>query len=468
MFEAYDALVLARFQFAFTVSAHIIFPAFSIGLASYLAVLEGLWLSSSNRVYLNLFNYWKKIFAIAFGMGVVSGIVMSYQFGTNWSVFSDKAGPVIGPLMGYEVLTAFFLEAGFLGIMLFGLERVGKGLHFFATLMVAAGTLISATWILSVNSWMHTPAGYAINDVGQFIPADWWAIIFNPSFPYRLVHMVLAAYLTTALVVGATGAWHLLRLENSPAAKKMFSMALWMLTIVAPLQILAGDLHGINTLEHQPAKIAAMEGHYETQRGAPLILFGIPDDEAEVTRYQLALPKLGSLILTHGLNGEVPGLKSFPKDGRPPAEIVFWSFRVMVAIGFAMLALGLWSLLVRWRGRLAQDRWLQRASVIMGPAGFGAVIAGWITTEVGRQPWTVYGQMTTAQSVSPIDAPAVGASLVAFIIVYFAVFGAGTFYILRLMGKQVEAPAGEAEEDAAHSRAAGIVPGPAIEATENR
>jgi cytochrome bd ubiquinol oxidase subunit I len=468
MFEAYDALVLARFQFAFTVSAHIIFPAFSIGLASYLAVLEGLWLSSSNRVYLNLFNYWKKIFAIAFGMGVVSGIVMSYQFGTNWSVFSDKAGPVIGPLMGYEVLTAFFLEAGFLGIMLFGLERVGKGLHFFATLMVAAGTLISATWILSVNSWMHTPAGYAINDVGQFIPADWWAITFNPSFPYRLVHMVLAAYLTTALVVGATGAWHLLRLENSPAAKKMFSMALWMLTIVAPLQILAGDLHGINTLEHQPAKIAAMEGHYETQRGAPLILFGIPDDEAEVTRYQLALPKLGSLILTHGLNGEVPGLKSFPKDGRPPAEIVFWSFRIMVAIGFAMLALGLWSLLVRWRGRLAQDRWLQRASVIMGPAGFGAVIAGWITTEVGRQPWTVYGQMTTAQSVSPIDAPAVGASLVAFIIVYFAVFGAGTFYILRLMGKQVEAPAGEAEEDAAHSRAAGIVPGPAIEATENR
>jgi cytochrome d ubiquinol oxidase subunit I len=280
--------------------------------------------------------------------------------------------------------------------------------------------------------------------------------------------MVLAAYLTTALVVGATGAWHLLRLENSPAAKKMFSMALWMLTIVAPLQILAGDLHGINTLEHQPAKIAAMEGHYETQRGAPLILFGIPDDEAEVTRYQLALPKVGSLILTHGLDGEVPGLKSFPKDGRPPAEIVFWSFRIMVAIGFAMLALGLWSLLVRWRGRLAQDRWLQRASVIMGPAGFGAVIAGWITTEVGRQPWTVYGQMTTAQSVSPIDAPAVGASLVAFIIVYFAVFGAGTFYILRLMGKQVEAPAGEAEEDAAHSRAAGIVPGPAIEATENR
>jgi cytochrome d ubiquinol oxidase subunit I len=462
MFEAYDALVLARFQFAFTVSAHIIFPAFSIGLASYLAVLEGLWLSSGNRIYLNLFNYWKTIFAIAFGMGVVSGIVMSYQFGTNWSVFSDKAGPVIGPLMGYEVLTAFFLEAGFLGIMLFGLERVGKGLHFFATLMVAAGTLISATWILSVNSWMHTPAGYAINDAGQFIPADWWAIIFNPSFPYRLVHMVLAAYLTTALVVGATGAWHLLRLENSPAARKMFSMALWMVTIVAPLQILAGDLHGINTLEHQPAKIAAMEGHYETQRGAPLILFGIPDDEAEVTRYQLALPKFGSLILTHDFDGEVPGLDAIRKEERPPAEIVFWSFRVMVGIGFAMLGLGLWSLVSRWRGRLAQDRWLQRASVLLGPAGFGAVIAGWVTTEVGRQPWTVYGLLTTAQSVSPIDAPAVGASLVAFIIVYFAVFGAGVFYILRLM---VKPPYRDEPDDPrdAHLRSAGIVPAPALE-----
>ncbi len=425
-------------------------------------MLEGLWLATGRQTYLDLFDYWKKIFAIAFGMGVVSGIVMSYQFGTNWSVFSDKAGPVIGPLMGYEVLTAFFLEAGFLGIMLFGLNRVGKGLHFFATLMVGLGTLISATWILSVNSWMQTPAGFAINEAGQFIPADWWAIIFNPSFPYRLVHMVLAAYLTTALVVGAAGAWHLLRHENSPAARTMFSMAMWMATIVAPLQLLAGDMHGINTLEHQPAKIAAMEGHYETQRGAPLILFGIPDDEAGVTRYQLALPKLGSLILTHDLNGEVPGLGAFPKEERPPAEIVFWSFRVMVGIGFAMLGLGLWSLLARWRGRLAQDRWLHRAAVLMGPAGFVAVIAGWITTEVGRQPWTVYGHLTTAQSVSPIDAPAVGASLVAFIIVYFAVFGAGTFYMLRLMSRQVEAPAPDAEEDAARSRAAGIVPGPAI------
>ena len=370
MFFDLDALTLARMQFAFTVSFHIIFPAFSIGLASYLAVLEGLWLWKREQVYRDLFNFWKKIFAVAFGMGVVSGIVMAYQFGTNWSVFSDKAGPVIGPLMGYEVLSAFFLEAGFLGVMLFGEKRVGPGLHYFATLMVAVGTLISATWILSVNSWMQTPAGFSINAAGQFVPEDWWAVIFNPSFPYRFVHMVLAAYLTTAFVVGGIGAWHLLKDRASRGARVMFSMAMWMAALVAPIQIFAGDLHGLNTLEYQPAKIAAMEGHYETHVGAPLILFGIPDDEAEVTRYQIAIPKLGSLILTHHLDGEVKGLKAFPKDQRPPAEIVFWSFRLMVGIGFAMLGIGLWSLLRRLqRNRLYEDRWLHRAALLMAPSG---------------------------------------------------------------------------------------------------
>lgn len=260
---AFDALALARMQFAFTVSFHIIFPAFSIGLASYLAVLDGLWLYTGRSVFLDLFNYWKKIFAVAFGMGVVSGIVMSYQFGTNWSVFSDKAGPVIGPLLGYEVLSAFFLEAGFLGVMLFGLERVGRQLHFFATLMVAFGTFMSAFWILAVSSWMQTPAGYALNAAGQFVATDWLAVIFNPSFPYRLVHMVLAAYLTTAFVVGAVGGLHLLRDRKNEATRIMFSMAMWMAAIVAPLQIVAGDLHGLNTMEYQPAKIAAMEGDYE-------------------------------------------------------------------------------------------------------------------------------------------------------------------------------------------------------------
>ncbi|MEO0974850.1 MAG: cytochrome ubiquinol oxidase subunit I, partial [Pseudomonadota bacterium] len=274
MIEAVD---LARVQFAFTIAFHIVFPAFSIGLASYLAVLEGLWLWRRDEVYLNTYRFWLKIFAVAFGMGVVSGLVMSYQFGTNWSVFSDLTGPVIGPLMGYEVLSAFFLEAGFLGVMLFGMKRVPPSLHFGATLLVAFGTLFSAFWILSVNSWMQTPQGFAINEVGQFVPESWVEVIFNPSFPYRLVHMVLAAYLTTALVVGAVGALHLLKDRNNASARLMFSMAMWMAVIVGPLQVVAGDMHGLNTFEHQPLKIAAMEGHYEThEHGAPLILFGMP------------------------------------------------------------------------------------------------------------------------------------------------------------------------------------------------
>lgn len=459
MLDGMDAALLARWQFGFTVSFHIIFPAFSIGLASYLAVLEGLWLATGRRTFLDLFDYWKKIFAVAFGMGVVSGIVMSYQFGTNWSVFSDRAGPVIGPLMGYEVLSAFFLEAGFLGVMLFGLERVGKGLHFFATLMVAAGTLISAVWILAVNSWMQTPAGFEVNAASQFVASDWWAVIFNPSFSHRFVHMVLAAYLTTAFVVGATGAFHLLRSGKRPAALTMFSMAMWMAAIVAPVQIVIGDLHGLNTLEHQPAKIAAIEGHYETQRGAPLILFGWPDNEAGRTHYAVEVPKLGSLILTHDPQGEVRGLRDFPREDWPPAAVVFWSFRVMVAVGLAMAAVGLWSLWSRLRGRLGDDAWLHRAAVAMGPAGFVAVLAGWITTEVGRQPWTIYGHLRTGESLAPIGAPAVAASLAAFVVVYFSVFGAGTYYILRLMSASPDD--GQGGGDRGPMRAAGLMPGPA-------
>ena len=457
-----DAVLLARIQFAFTVSFHIVFPAFSIGLASYLAVLEGLWLWTGRSLFLDLFNYWKKIFAVAFGMGVVSGIVMSYQFGTNWSVFADKVGPVLGPLMGYEVLSAFFLEAGFLGVMLFGLNRVGPRLHFFATLMVAAGTFMSAFWILSVNSWMQTPAGYGVNEVGQFIVTDWWAVIFNPSFPYRLVHMVLAAYLTTALVVGAVGARHLLREPGNAHARMMFSMAMWMAALVAPVQMVAGDFHGLNTLHHQPAKIAAMEGHFETQAPAPLILFGIPNMQEERTEYAIELPYLGSLILTHTLDGAVQGLKTWPRDERPYAPIVFWSFRVMVGIGLLMLGLGLWSLVLRWRGRLYDAPLMHRAAVLMGPAGFVAVLAGWVTTEVGRQPYTVYGLLTTAQSVSAIDVAAVGSSLLAFILVYFALFGVGVFYILRLMAEAPHTgePGLPPDEPI---RAAGIMPAPAMD-----
>ena len=462
MLDTIDAPLLARIQFAFTISFHIIFPAFSIGLASYLAVLEALWLATGRLAYMILFKYWLKIFTITFAMGVVSGLVMSYQFGTNWSVFADKTGPVLGPLMAYEVLSAFFLEAGFLGIMVFGLERVGKKLHFFATLMVAAGTVFSAFWILSANSWMHTPAGFAINDVGQFVPADWWAAIFNPSFPYRLLHMVLAAYLTTAFVVGAVGAFHLLRNSSSEPARLMLSMAMWMAALVAPVQAVAGDLHGLNTFEYQPAKIAAMEGHFETERGAPLILFGMPNMEQETTNYAISIPKLGSLILAHSLDGEIKGLKEWPPEDRPNAPIIFWSFRIMVGIGFLMIAVGVVSLILRWRRRLYTAGWFHRWSIVMGPTGFIAVLAGWITTEVGRQPFTVYGLLRTSDSVSPIGIPGVASSLAALVLVYFLVFGVGVFYILRLMSK----PPKETDKGVKRGRpirTAGITPAPAFE-----
>jgi cytochrome d ubiquinol oxidase subunit I len=458
MFEGWDAVVLARAQFAFTMSFHIVFPAFSIGLASYLAVLEALWLWTGREVFINLFNYWLKIFAVAFGMGVVSGIVMSYQFGTNWAAFSDKAGPVVGPLMAYEVLTAFFLESGFLGVMLFGLKRVGPRLHFLATVMVAIGTLISAFWILSSNSWMQTPTGYAVNADGQFVAADWLKVVFNPSFPFRLVHMVLAAYLTTALVVGAVGAYHLLRDQHLAGPRVMFSMAMWMATLVAPIQILAGDQHGLNTLEHQPVKIMAMEGHFDSHpNGAPLILFGLPDEAAAKVKYAIEIPKMGSLILKHSPNAPLAGLDTVPRENWPPVPITFWSFRIMVGMGMLMLGLGLFSLWTRWRGTLYQTRLLHIFAMVMGPAGFIAVVAGWVTTETGRQPFTVYGLLRTVDSASPLAAPAVGSSLLAFVILYFIVYAAGLTYLFRLMAAPPhpgeQGPSGEIP-----SHAAGITP----------
>jgi cytochrome d ubiquinol oxidase subunit I len=464
MFQEADAVLLARIQFAFTVSFHFIFPAFTIGLASYLAVLEGLWLWTGRAVFLGLFRYWLKIFALTFAMGVVSGIVLSYQFGTNWSAFSDRAGPVIGPLMAYEVLTAFFLEAGFLGVMLFGMSRVGKGLHFTATLAVAIGTLLSAFWILSANSWMQTPVGHATNEAGQFVPADWWQIIFNPSFPYRLVHTVFGAYLTTALVVGAVGAWHLLRDRANEGARVMFAMAMGMIAVTAPLQVVAGDQHGLNTLEHQPTKIMAMEGHFQSHPdGAPLYLFGIPDQEAGVVRYPIAIPNAGSLILQHSLSAPMPGLETVPKEQWPPVAIVFWSFRIMVGLGLLMLALGAYALIAWLRGNFFDRPNLQRFALVMGPAGFVAVIAGWVTTEVGRQPFTVYGLLRTADSASPLDAPAVAASLIAFIIVYFTVFSVGTWYILKLMGRPPAVEEPDLEAGTAPIRSAGITPAPGVD-----
>jgi cytochrome d ubiquinol oxidase subunit I len=428
-----DALDLARLQFAFTVCFHIIFPALSIGLASFIAVLEGAWLKTGNPVYKELCLYWSKIFAVGFGMGVVSGVVMSYEFGTNWSGFSSFAGPITGPLLTYEVMTAFFLEAGFLGIMLFGWDRVGRRAHFSATLMVAIGTLISTFWILASNSWMQTPQGFKI--VGDHVvPVDWFKIIFNPSFPYRLAHMGIASFIVAGMVVAGNGAWHLLKGRRDPAVKKMFSMALWLLLLLTPIQAVVGDAHGLNTREYQPAKIAAIEGLWDTEHGGTALnLFGIPDMDAETTRYRISIPHLGSVILTHSWNGEIRGLKEFPKEDRPNSLIVFWSFRIMAGLGMLMILMSLVSLLLRRRARLYEARWFQRFALAMGPMGFVTLLAGWITTEAGRQPWVVYGVMRTANAVSPLTAQQVGISLFAFVVVYTLVFGTGIYYILKLM-----------------------------------
>ena len=431
-----EALDLARIQFAFTISFHILFPAITIGLASYLAVLEALWLRTNQEVYRDLYHFWLKIFAVNFGMGVVSGLVMAYQFGTNWSRFSTFAGSVTGPLLTYEVLTAFFLEAGFLGVMLFGWNRVGPRLHFFATLMVAIGTLISTFWILASNSWMHTPQGYEIID-GRVIPVDWLAVIFNPSFPYRLTHMAVAAFLATAFFVGASAAWHLLRGNDNPGVRKMLSMAMWMALLVAPLQALIGDAHGLNTLQYQPAKIAAIEGHWSNDEPGPtpLILFGWPDMQREETRFAVEIPVLGSLILKHSLTEPIPALKDFPPEDRPNATIVFWTFRIMVGLSLLMIFTGLWSLWLRWRDRLYQSRAFLRLVLLMGPSGLIAILAGWFTTEIGRQPWVIHGLMRTRDAVSLHSATQMSISLVTFVVVYFFVFGVGLVYVLRLVRK---------------------------------
>ncbi|TWI54284.1 cytochrome d ubiquinol oxidase subunit I [Pseudomonas duriflava] len=431
-----EALDLARIQFAFTVSFHIIFPALSIGMASFLAVLEGLWLKTRDSTYRDLYHFWLKVFAVFFGMGVVSGLVMAYEFGTNWSGFVEFAGNVTGPLLTYEVLTAFFIEAGFLGVMLFGWNRVGPGLHFFSTVMVALGTLTSTFWILSSNSWMHTPDGYEIVD-GRVIPINWLDVIFSPSFPFRWAHMSIAAYLSVAFLVGASAAWHLLRGNDNPAIRKMFSMAMWMALLVAPIQAMVGDAHGLNTLEHQPTKIAAIEGHWENVPGepTPLILFGWPDMEREETRFKVEIPVLGSLILKHSFTEQIPALKDFPKEDRPPAYVVFWSFRIMVLMGLLMIATGFWSLYLRWRHHLYENKAFLRAVMFMGPSGLIAVLAGWFTTEVGRQPWVVYGLLRTKDAVSNHGVGQLSLTLISFVVVYFAVFGIGTVYALRIIGK---------------------------------
>ncbi len=437
----FDPVMLSRIQFAFVVSFHILFPAFTIGLASYIAVLEGCWLFSGNDVYVRLSRFWTKIFAVSFGMGVVSGIVMSYQFGTNWSRFSDVAGNIIGPLMAYEVLMAFFLEATFLGILLFGRSRVPPRLFFLAAVMVALGTLGSAFWILSANSWMQTPVGHELRD-GIFYPVDWWRIVFNPSFPYRFVHMVTACYLTTAFVVIGVSAWQLRRGRAAETARKAMAMGLGLVFLLAPAQAVIGDLHGIDTLAHQPAKIAAVEANWETRRGMPLLLFAIPDPQQERNRAEIAIPRLGSLILTREWDGEVKGLKEWAPADRPPVAVPFYSFRIMVGLGFVMIAVAVAGFALRLAGKLYTTRWFLRLCTWCLPIGFIALLAGWFVTEVGRQPWVIYGLMRTAEAATPVLGwQSVAFSLALFVIVYFVIFGAGIYYMVRLVQRGPEGPA---------------------------
>jgi cytochrome d ubiquinol oxidase subunit I len=440
----FDALMLSRLQFAFTIAFHIIFPSFTIGLASYLAVVEGLWLTTRNEAFKVLYLFWVKIFAISFGMGVVSGVVLSYELGTNWSVFSRAASPVIGPLLAFEVLAAFFLEASFLGVMLFGWKKVGPKLHFTATALVAFGTFASAFWIISANSWMQAPAGFTQLADGALRATSWMAVIFSPSFPARLAHMVLAAYLTTSLVVGAASAWRLLKAPDEEASCIALKMAIGMFAITAPLQLLVGDLSGKQVLQLQPAKLAAIEAFWETRTEQPFHIAAWPDRKAEANRWELAVPKLGSWIAAGRTDARIQGLKAFPAADRPPVFIVFWSFRIMVGLGLAMIGLGAWGAWLSWRnGGPQHSRPYLWACVAMGPAGFVAVIAGWIVAEVGRQPWVIYGVLRTADAVSPVGAGPVSVSLLAFMAIYAVVFSVGALYILRLIAAGPNAAAVE-------------------------
>jgi cytochrome d ubiquinol oxidase subunit I len=445
-----DALLLSRLQFAFTIAFHIIFPSFTIGLASYLAVLEALWLTTRNDAFRALYLFWIKIFALSFGMGVVSGVVLSYEIGANWSVYAAVAAPVIGPLFAFEVLAAFFLEASFLGVMLFGWRKVGPGLHFAATTLVAIGTVISAFWIISANSWMQHPTGFTRLADGTLRATDWWQVIFSPTFPERFAHMVLAAYLTTALVVGAASAWRLLKRPEEDASAIALKMAIGMFAIVAPLQLVVGDLSGKEVLKVQPAKLAAIEAFWETRAGQAFHVVAWPDRAQARNVWELSIPKLGSLITAGHADAEVKGLKAFRPEDRPPVFIVFWAFRLMVGLGLAMIALGAWGVWLIWRTAGPQHhRWFLRACVAMGPAGFVAVVSGWTVAEVGRQPYVIYGVLRTARAVSPIGAGEVSASLLGFMLVYAVIFSVGVLYILRLIAAGPQAaPAADAEPPA--------------------
>ena len=429
-----DPVLLARLQFAFTITFHIIFPSFTIGLSAYIATLGVLWLRSGEERYEKLMRFWTKIFAVSFAMGVVSGIVLSYQFGTNWSRFSVVTGNVIGPAIGYEVLTAFFLEATFLGVLLFGFGRVPPWLSVLAAAVIAAGTAMSAFWIISANSWMHTPTGHEVRD-GIAYPVDWLAIIFNPSFPYRLAHMVTAAYLTTAFVVLAVGARYLLAGTHEQHGRTMVRMAVGMIALLAPLQLFLGDQHGLNTLQHQPIKVAAMEAHWDGSKPGDFHIFAWPDEKNEKNLFEISIPWGASLILRHDPDGLFPGLKSVPASERPPVKPVFFAFRIMIAIGFLMIGVGIVGLFLWWRGALFAARWFLWPASQSWWIGFVAVICGWIVTETGRQPWIATGILRTADAISPVSASSVLTTLILFVVVYGIVFAMGIYYINRLIAK---------------------------------
>jgi cytochrome bd ubiquinol oxidase subunit I len=438
-----DGLIAARAQFAFTIAFHILWPAYTIGISGFIAIVSALWLKTGKQVYHDLLRFWIHLFALGFAMGVVTGIVMSYEIGTNWSEFARRTANVIGPFFAYEVLLAFFLEAGFIGVMLFGMNRVGPRLHFLACLAVAIGAMVSAFWILAANSWMHTPAGFVLDSDGIFQVVSWWDAIFTPSFPYRFTHMVVAAYITGMFVVVGVSGFYLWRRRHLEFARTGLSIAMWILLALVPAQIAIGDMHGLNTLKHQPVKVAAMEGDWETRRGQPMVLFAWPNETAERNDYEIAIPKLGSLILTHDWDGEVAGLKSVPPQERPPVPVVFFAFRIMVGIGLVLLAIVLTGAVLRWRGRLYDTRWFSIVCAFSSPLPFLAILAGWTVTETGRQPYVVYGLLRTADAVSPVASAAVFGSLALFVIVYTVLLIAFFFYATRLVlrGPEIHEPA---------------------------
>ena len=440
-----DTVLLSRLQFAWTIGYHILWPAYTIGISGFIVIVDALWLATRKLVYRDLLRFWIHLFALGFAMGVVTGVVLSYEIGTNWSGFAAKTANIIGPFFTYEVLTAFFLEAGFIGVMLFGMNRVGAKFHFFACCMVALGAMVSAFWILAANSWMQTPSGFAIGADGRFEVADWWQATFTPSLPWRFLHMVTAAYITGTFVVIGVSGFYLWQRRHLHFARAGFSLALWLALVLTPLQIFLGDQHGLNTLRYQPIKLAAIEARWETARHVPLTLLAWPDQAKERNDYAVDIPALGSLILTHSWDGEVKGLKEVPPAERPYVPLPFFAFRLMVGIGVVLLAIALAGLWLRWRGRLYDTRWFAIVAAFSSPLAFIAILAGWTVTETGRQPYIVYGLLKTAEAAAPVAADAVSSSLILFVMVYLVLLAAFFFYAARLVFRGPEITAEEPE-----------------------